>query len=59
MEFKGNWDDHLSLLEFAYNNSFHSSIGMAPYEALYRWKCRSPICWDVKGLRQIEGPNLV
>ncbi|KAL2226254.1 UNVERIFIED_CONTAM: Transposon Tf2-12 polyprotein, partial [Sesamum indicum] len=35
MEFKGNWDDHLPLMEFAYNNSFHSSIGMAPYEALY------------------------
>ena len=59
MEFKGNWDDHLSLLEFAYNNSFHSSIGMAPYEALYGRKCRSPICWDVEGLRQIEGPDLV
>ena len=34
-QFKGNWDEHLSLMEFAYNNSFHSSIGMAPYEALY------------------------
>ncbi|KAL2251639.1 UNVERIFIED_CONTAM: Transposon Ty3-I Gag-Pol polyprotein, partial [Sesamum indicum] len=33
IEFKGNWDDHLPLMEFAYNNSFHSSIGMAPYEA--------------------------
>ncbi|KAL0385909.1 UNVERIFIED_CONTAM: Transposon Ty3-I Gag-Pol polyprotein [Sesamum radiatum] len=44
IEFKGNWDDHLPLMEFAYNNSFHSSIGMAPYEALYGRKCRSPIC---------------
>ncbi|KAL0448767.1 UNVERIFIED_CONTAM: Transposon Ty3-I Gag-Pol polyprotein [Sesamum latifolium] len=35
IEFRGNWDDHLPLIEFAYNNSFHSSIGMAPYEALY------------------------
>ena len=51
MEFKGNWDDHLSLLEFTYNNSFHSSIGMAPYEALYGRKCRSPNYWDVEGLR--------
>ena len=32
---------------------------MAPYEALYGRKCRSPICWDVEGLRQIEGPELV
>ncbi|KAL0378456.1 UNVERIFIED_CONTAM: Transposon Ty3-G Gag-Pol polyprotein [Sesamum radiatum] len=46
MEFKGNWDDHLPLMEFAYNNSFHSSIGMAPYEALYGRRCRSPVCWD-------------
>ncbi|KAK4404241.1 Transposon Ty3-G Gag-Pol polyprotein [Sesamum angolense] len=59
MEFKGNWDDHLHLMEFAYNNSFHSSIGMAPYEALYGRRCRSPICSDIKGLRQLEGPELV
>ncbi|KAK4383424.1 Transposon Tf2-11 polyprotein [Sesamum angolense] len=59
MEFKGNWDDHLPLMEFAYNNSFHSSFGMAPYEALYGRRCRSPICWDVEGLRQLEGPELV
>ncbi|KAL2232344.1 UNVERIFIED_CONTAM: Transposon Tf2-11 polyprotein [Sesamum indicum] len=59
IEFKGNWDDYLPLMEFAYNNSFHSSIGMAPYEALYGRKCRSPICWDIEGLRQLEGPELV
>ncbi|KAL0282094.1 UNVERIFIED_CONTAM: hypothetical protein Sangu_2971000 [Sesamum angustifolium] len=46
-------------MEFAYNNSFHSSIGMAPYEALYGRKYRSPICWDIEGLRQLEGPELV
>ena len=34
-EFQGNWDGHLSLIEFAYNNSYHSSIRMAPYEVLY------------------------
>lgn len=59
LEFKGNWDDHLPLMEFAYNNNFHSSIGMAPYEALYGRKCRSPICWDLEGLRQLEGPEIV
>ncbi|KAL0404877.1 UNVERIFIED_CONTAM: Transposon Ty3-G Gag-Pol polyprotein [Sesamum radiatum] len=59
MEFKGNWDDHLPLMEFAYNNSFHSSIGMAPYEALYGRRCRSPVCWDIEGLRQLEGPELI
>ena len=37
---------HLLLVEFAYNNSYQASIGMAPYEALYGKKCRTPICWD-------------
>ena len=46
-------------MEFAYNNSFHSSIGMAPYEALYRRKCRSPIHWDEIGERKFLGPELV
>ena len=45
LDFKGSWDDHLPLIEFAYNNSFHSSIGIAPFEALYGRKCRSPIGW--------------
>ena len=35
IDFKGNWDDHLPLIEFSYNNSYHASIGMPPYEALY------------------------
>ena len=51
MEFKCNWDDHLPLLEFAYNNRFHCSIGMAPYEALYGRKYRSLFYWDVESLR--------
>ena len=45
IDFKGNWDKHLPLVEFAYNNSFHSSIYMDPYEALYGRRCRSPIGW--------------
>ncbi|KAL2226649.1 UNVERIFIED_CONTAM: Transposon Tf2-11 polyprotein [Sesamum indicum] len=59
MEFKGNWDDHLPLMEFPYNNSFHSNIDITPYKALYGRRCRSPICWDIEGLRQLEGPELV
>ena len=35
LDLKGNWDDHLTLVEFAYNNSFQASIGMAPFEGLY------------------------
>ena len=42
IEFGGHWDD-LPLAEFSYNNSYHSSIDMAPFEALYGRRCRSPI----------------
>jgi len=46
LEYAGSWDYNLLLVEFAYNNSYHSSIEMAPYEALYGRRCRSPVCWD-------------
>ncbi|KAH0711565.1 hypothetical protein KY289_007524 [Solanum tuberosum] len=59
IDFKGNWDDHLPLIEFAYNNSYHSSIQMAPYEALYGRRCRSPIGWFEVGEAQLLGPDLV
>ncbi|GKF69463.1 putative reverse transcriptase domain-containing protein [Tanacetum coccineum] len=43
IDFGSSWDLHLPLVEFSYNNSYHASIKAAPYEALYRRKCRSPI----------------
>ncbi|KAD3336392.1 hypothetical protein E3N88_31911 [Mikania micrantha] len=48
IDFGGNWDSHLPIVEFSYNNSYHASIGMASFEALYGRKCRSPICWTEK-----------
>ena len=59
MEFKGSWDNYLALIEFAYNNSYQSSIGMAPYEALYGGKCRTPVCWDEVGERRLIGLEIV
>ncbi|XP_055960308.1 uncharacterized protein LOC130015005 [Mercurialis annua] len=50
LDFQGSWDTHLPLIEFSYNNSYHASIEMAPYEALYGRKCRSPICWEERRL---------
>ncbi|GMP73098.1 hypothetical protein CsSME_00030948 [Camellia sinensis var. sinensis] len=50
---------HLPLVEFAYNNSFQSSIGMAPFEALYGRPCRSPVCWAEVGDAPLWGPELV
>ncbi|MFX7858178.1 hypothetical protein ABTK38_20970, partial [Acinetobacter baumannii] len=40
---KDNWDDHLPLIEFSYNNNYHSSISMSLFEALYSKRCRSSI----------------
>ena len=45
IDLEGSWDRHIALVEFVCNNSFQSSIGMAPYEALYGRKCRTPLCW--------------
>ena len=59
IDFKGSWDEHLPLVEFAYNNSYQASIKAAPYEVLYGRKCRSPICWDDVGERRLLGPEIV
>ena len=59
MEFTGNWDDHLPMIEFAYNNSYHFSIDMAPYEALYGRRCRTPVCWDKAGEARLLGLEIV
>lgn len=59
IDFSGSWDTYLPLIEFSYNNSYHTSINMAPFEALYGRKCRSPICWNEIGEAQITGPILV
>ncbi|CAL2247804.1 unnamed protein product [Prunus armeniaca] len=54
LQMKDAWDTHLALVEFAYNNSYHSSIEMAPYEALYGRQCRTPICWNEVGDKKLE-----
>ncbi|KAA3486482.1 reverse transcriptase [Gossypium australe] len=53
------WEDYLPLAEFAYNNNFQASIQMAPYEALYSGKCRTPFCWTELGECRILGLELV
>lgn len=58
LDFKGSWDGHLPLIEFAYNNSYHTSFQMIPYEALYEWKCNQ-IGWFEVGEAKLLGPNLV
>ncbi|GJW22865.1 putative reverse transcriptase domain-containing protein [Tanacetum coccineum] len=53
------WVKHLALVKFSYNNSYHTSIKAAPFEALYDRKCRSPICWAEVGEVQLTGPDMV
>ena len=59
LEWKGDWERQLTLVEFAYNNSFHASISIAPFEALYGRPCRSPLCWEEVGDHQLLGPEVV
>ena len=59
MDLGGSWNDHLPLVEFVYNNSYHSSIEMAPYETLYERKCGSPLCWDEIGEIELTGPEII
>lgn len=52
LNFSGDWDDQLPLMEFAYNNSFHSSIQMAPIEALHGRSCKNPVSWEEVGKKK-------
>ncbi|CAN6687480.1 unnamed protein product [Malus baccata var. baccata] len=59
LRFGDIWHNCLDLMEFAYNNSYHSSVGMTPFEALYRKSCRTPLCWSEVGERVLVGPEIV
>ncbi|GKB59993.1 putative reverse transcriptase domain-containing protein, partial [Tanacetum coccineum] len=59
IDFGGNWDTHLPLVEFSYNNSYHSSVKCAPFEALYGRKCQTPIAWAEVGESKLFGPDIV
>ncbi|GJR43313.1 putative reverse transcriptase domain-containing protein [Tanacetum coccineum] len=52
-------DRHLPLIEFSYNNSYHTSTKAAPFEALYGRKCRSPVCWAEVRDNQITSPEII
>ncbi|GJV11153.1 putative reverse transcriptase domain-containing protein [Tanacetum coccineum] len=59
IDFGNGWVRHLPLVEFSCNNSYHASIKVAPFEALYGRKCRSPVCWAEVGQVQLTGPKTV
>eukprot|EP00253_Pinus_taeda_P028062 PITA_28062 len=59
MDQQSHWEKYLPLVEFAYNNSYHSLIEMPPFEALYGRSCRTPLSWDRLEDRVIIGPELI
>ncbi|GJX08033.1 putative reverse transcriptase domain-containing protein [Tanacetum coccineum] len=59
IDFGKGWVNHLPLVEFSYNNSYHASIKAAPFEALYGRKSCSPVCWTEVKEAQILGPELI
>ena len=59
LDFPGSWDGYIPLMEFAYNNSYQSSISMAPYENLYGKKCRTSVCWTKLKEHKEIGPDIM
>ncbi|GJX32968.1 reverse transcriptase domain-containing protein [Tanacetum coccineum] len=55
IDFGNGWDKHLPLVEFSYNNSYHTSIKTAPFKALYDRKCRSPVYGAEVGDSRLTG----
>ncbi|GJU13223.1 putative reverse transcriptase domain-containing protein [Tanacetum coccineum] len=59
IDFSNGWDKHLPLVEFSYNNSYHSRIKAAPFEALHGHKCQSPVYWAKFRDSQLTGPVII
>ena len=59
MDRQNKWEEYLHLVEFAYNNGYHSSIGMAPFQALYGRPCRTPLSWDNLDDRTLLGLDML
>src|SRR3954465_13574415 len=54
-----SWEESLPCAEFAYNSSYQSSLQMAPFEALYGRRCRTPLNWSETGDSRIFGPDML
>ena len=59
MDKPSRWEDYLHLVEFTYNNGYHTSLKMNPFEALYGRNCNTPMSWDNPVDRTVVGPDLV
>jgi hypothetical protein len=59
LSYGAKWEDFLPFTEFSYNNSYQASLQMAPFEALYGRKCRTPLNWSETGESQVFGPDII
>jgi hypothetical protein len=59
LKHSGSWDKSFPFAEFSYNNSYQASLKMAPFEALYGRKCRTPLYWSAIGDSQLFGPEII
>src|SRR4051812_15938746 len=59
LAYGSKWQDRLPYAEFSYNNSYQSSLQMAPFEALYRRECRTPLNWSQTGEGKIFGHDVL
>jgi hypothetical protein len=59
LDFSQKWDECFPLAEFSYNNSYQESIKMAPFEALYGRRCRTPLNWSEPGERYFFRPDMI
>eukprot|EP00253_Pinus_taeda_P030135 PITA_30135 len=53
------WEEYSHLEEFAYNNGYHTSLRMSPFEVLYEWKCRAPSSWGGPEDKLRLGPEML
>ena len=59
LQYGTSWDNSLPYAEFSYNNNYQKSLKMAPFEALYGRKCRTPLFWNQTGETQVFGPDVL
>jgi hypothetical protein len=59
MDEQKHWEEFFPLVEFAYNNSYQSTIKMAPFEFLYGRPCQTPLSWDRLEDRVLVGLEVI
>jgi len=59
MKQPSKWEDYLHLVEFPYNNGYHTSLKMSPFEVLYWCKCRTPLSWSVPHENLMLGADIL